>query len=463
VILAPLPDLSNTGIKHEFMRVISCLTAAFMLFGNASAAAILDSGTQQVLVQLETKYFGHSFDEDAYDVRTERLEKLIFGTPTAGDLPERIEKLVTATGSVDESPSEHHTAQSNTSNLKTASAMPQVYSDSNKSGSESYPHIATLENEILGQTYPSLPLNERLKKMEIKAFGSASDNPDLSERTDILDWYAEKKLHKTPFAKEEEDEANATDAASDQPPVQSAKQSTDQAALSEYPHITTLEQEILGQTYDGDPLTARLSRMETKAFGSPSKSTDLSQRTDALEKYAEKKLHKKPFEQPETASAQSQQQGSKIPAQVLSMVANSILGMGGMGFGGIGPGGWGPGGLGAGGMPVGGSPGLGFGGSGFRSRSQNSQQQQQEKPESSQLEDDPEVYQTTPPPANAKLLTKVGWCEIQVYGQTFPKMHLEERLGQLNRELHVKPGATNVELLDDVGLMIKAVQAKKKP
>src|ERR1700691_1296392 len=49
-----------------------------------------------------------------------------------------------------------------------------------------YPHITNLENAILGQSFLGQPLSKRLTRMEVKAFGSSSSNPDLSERTDAL-------------------------------------------------------------------------------------------------------------------------------------------------------------------------------------------------------------------------------------------------------------------------------------
>ncbi len=57
---------------------------------------------------------------------------------------------------------------------------------------------------------------------------------------------------------------------------------------SSYPRVTTLEQELLGRTYTTDSLPQRLSRMETKAFGAPSSSLDLGQRTDLLDDYAQR-------------------------------------------------------------------------------------------------------------------------------------------------------------------------------
>lgn len=65
--------------------------------------------------------------------------------------------------------------------------------------------------------------------------------------------------------------------------------------LKDYPHITALEQSILGKTFPGQPLSGRLARLESSAFGAPSMLPDFSRRTDALEEYAVKKLHQKPF------------------------------------------------------------------------------------------------------------------------------------------------------------------------
>jgi hypothetical protein len=432
------------------LTYLFCLAVIFLfLFStNAEAASDLSADSQHELLQLESTYFGHSFSMDSYDARIERLEKLVFGeASTSGAPQQRMEKLVAATAGSSSGRGTSSQSSQNSQKPTTTSAMPAASNSSNGS-SESYPHIAALEKEILGQTFPSAPLPERLKKMEVKAFGGASNNPDLSERTDELDYYVEHKLHKEPFT------AN--------PSAQTATSSvnTDDVNPDEYPHVTTLEKEILSQTYVDDPLPERLSRMEAKAFGSPSKSTDLSQRTDVLEKYAEKKLHKKPFEpqQSETANGSSQSQSgqSRLPQQLLSMVGNSLLGL--AGFGGIGPN-MGGGGLGAGGMPAGGSPGLGFSGTGINRRSQTAQQQESTVHE---VEDDPAVHLATPPPTSAKMLTKVGWCEVQVFGHTFPEMHLEERLRQLNLALEFKPGATNMELLDDVGPMIKTVQVRNK-
>ena len=59
------------------------------------------------------------------------------------------------------------------------------------------------------------------------------------------------------------------------------------------------------------------------------------------------------------------------------------------------------------------------------------------------------------------MITQVGWCEVQMFGHTFPDMHLEERLGQLNSMLNFSPGTPDIKLMDDMGALIKSVQAHK--
>lgn len=317
----------------------------------------------------------------------------------------------------------------------------------NNNTADTYPHISALENAILGQSFPGQPLTERLGRMEKKVFGSASTNPDLSERTDALDEYTDKQMHKKLLQAAMDVEASSPEE------VLSSSNQTD------YPHVTALEQTILGQTFAGQPLADRLSRMEIKAFGKASNSSDLSARTDALETYAEKTLHVHPstITEDNTTNTGSQKGGlfSKVGQALFGMAAPNMNGIGGT-FGRGGGLGYGGGGLGGSGMGFG--PMGNFGGGGMR-RQQSPQQQEPEKP--APKPEDPAVYAPAPPDASARLIIKVGWCEVKVFGHTFANMHLPERLGQLNHELNFEPGKSNIQLMDDIGLMIKTVQTRK--
>lgn len=210
---------------------------------------------------------------------------------------------------------------------------------------------------------------------------------------------------------------------------------------SDYPHVTALEKEILGQTFVGQGLQTRLARMETKAFGAPIQNPDLSVRTDSLEKYAEKKLKAKPFgENPEMAAAEwdaasgndaparYSQQATRpgIASQIPKQVLQSLLGI------------------------------PNFGPQAYAPRSQNVN----EPPVVS--DDDPLVFQQDPPPAGTQMRSRVGWCEVHTFGHTYPTLHLTQRLRQLNDAVRpASPKQSDMQLMDDVDLIIAAVQARK--
>ncbi|CAN5237857.1 hypothetical protein BH10CYA1_BH10CYA1_08670 [soil metagenome] len=57
-------------------------------------------------------------------------------------------------------------------------------------------------------------------------------------------------------------------------------------STANYPRVSELERSLLGRTYVGEPVRQRLSRLETKAYGAPSRVDDLAVRVDKLSSYA---------------------------------------------------------------------------------------------------------------------------------------------------------------------------------
>ncbi|MBS1956946.1 MAG: hypothetical protein JST89_22345 [Cyanobacteria bacterium SZAS-4] len=463
----------------------------------AQAKSQLDSATLKQLTMLEQKFFGHTYDNETDDDRAQRIEKLILGSASEGAAAARIKKLASITyldtrpDPVDIPVAPAAPVKAAAPSVATPAPVPiarpsapapvpvakkeapratapeQIADDSyevsaGKPGADTYPHVTSLEKEILGASYVGQPLSARIVRMETKAFGAPSKSDDLGERTDNLEQFAEQKLHKKPFLADE-----VADSTIDQTPSPERSQGDGSTQLqSAYPHITDLENSILGQASPSLPLEKRLSAMEVKAFGSVSKSDDLSSRTDALEKYAEKTLHKKPYGADlDYETAESAGTG-KAPAgkgkNLLSMVGNSLLGMSGMnamnGFtGGMGPGGFGIPGVGM----------LGPGGSGFSGMRVRRRQAPQDEPSAAEEPsgpiEDPLVRAKDPPPASARLATRVGWCEMHVFGKTSVNLHLAERLTQLNRELNFEPGKGPMELMDHIDGLVKSAQAYKAP
>lgn len=316
-------------------------------------------------------------------------------------------------------------------------------------GADSYPRVSLIENAILGKTFPADDLTARLVRLETKAFGKASSNPDLGDRTDELQQYAEKKLGKRllqedPGYESALDDVTSGSNSSSQPDYSNSDPGTPQSASQQqdegngdYPHITELETAILHKTFAGEPVEDRLGRLESTAFGAASTNPDLSVRMDKLDEYAEKKLHLKPHQQDEREQADSKSGatggGPNKMRQVGTMVGTSLINIAGMG------------------LP-------GFGGVRVRNRA-DVPPEELNKP--AEPQDDPLVFETNPPPDGVKLLTKVGWCEVQVFGHTFPTMHLPQRLSQLNNELRFAPNKTGISLMDSTDAMIKASQVHK--
>lgn len=419
------------------MIVASYLIVVILLGTAVSAASSLESATFNQLTSLEKKYFGHTFDGDTDEVRTNRLEDLIYGERAAGPIEQRIKKIYSigetsvpvSEGNFNESPAYSNTQTGTASDMQSQNASTDPATDGELSD---YPHITALENEILGRKFSGEPLSDRLARLEAKAFGAPSASADFSQRTDRLEQYAESKLHAQPFGQDPSASSSAN-------PLQTSTSPDDNGEDGDYPHITALEQNIIGQTFAGQPLTARLSRLETTAFGAPSTNPDLSQRTDALESYSQKKLHKKSFQPPpdrqSAANMPAPQSSGLRSKQLLALAANtalSVAGLGGFGLAGAG--------LGA-----------------MRQQQQAATAQETAEPPPQ----DPAIFAKVPPPDSARMITKVEWCEQQIFGSTFSQMHLKDRLKQLSDELHLDTDKSGIQLMDDMPSLIKAVQVRQ--
>ncbi len=383
----------------------------------AQTAGQLNAQTIELFNEIEHQYFGRNFNTESLDLRAQRIEKIMFGGIQDGDPNKRIANIVSFV-------------------LQANSDTPDTPDSAVVDDGDEYPHITRLENLVLGQGYPKEDLKARLSRLETKAFGTVSTSQDLSARTDALDQYVQQTLHKNPF------QLNAsTDADNSQPKSQTSSSTQDSASQDDdqpdYPHIDTLEKQILGATYIGQPLADRIGRMEIKAYGKTSPNPDLSQRTDDLDAYVENVLHIKSFQQTQERPDDSQprsQQNSQRKKQIAALIGNSLLGMAGLGFlGGV--------------MPPGMSP---------TRRDDQPIQDPNQAPA-----DDPLVNQPSMPPANTRMITKVGWCEMQTFGHTSPSLHLIDRLTELNHELNYAPGQSGMDLMDDMDALMKKVAQKQ--
>ncbi len=227
----------------------------------------------------------------------------------------------------------------------------------------------------------------------------------------------------------------------------SSSASTDWSSQSpgSYPRVTALESEILGQTYATQPLIARLNRMELKVFGNPSHSDDLSARTDALDQYAQVKLHIKPQA---ALAVNPQMEGSRSgPAATGNSIndanpfVRSLRSMAG-----------GP-------APMNPMAMTSPGGS-YDVDDDDPAAAARKKMIEQQLAD---AARPNAPSAHERTLSRVAWCEMQLFGKSYPQMHLLQRLHQLNSELFPTDKEKDIQLMDRIDVIVRAVVLRKHP
>ncbi|MBY0551166.1 MAG: hypothetical protein K2W95_28055 [Candidatus Obscuribacterales bacterium] len=323
-------------------RVIFCLTLSLsVVLAGGSALCQGSASAGPALGLLEQKYFEHSYDSDPVAVRVARLEKLIYGDARTGNISERLAVIVGL--------------------VARESETPVVGSGSRSAGSRGYaPALAAKPDTS----------------------DSAAGAPNGTGQRNVFNYTPVTSFGSTGSS-----------------PAQPTAPVVDSGDYGNYPHVTVLENEILGTSYQQDSLPARLSRLELRAFGKDSAGSDLGSRTDALEQYAETKLHKKAF----GINPRMQENSDQMLPEMSSA-----------------------------GAPPAPRPHV----------------------------DSPEVFAVAPPPSSSQMLTRVGWCEYQLFGHTFPTMHLMARLRQLHDEVVPNKLETNLQLLDDMDALTNAVVAR---
>jgi len=153
------------------------------------------------------------------------------------------------------------------------------------------PQVVSLENKFFNHTYPEETMEQRVGRLEKQVFGEAKAG-GLQERiiaitATVLNPSID--APEKPAAPEKPVTLQALPAAklATPPPPPPPPTPPPPEQHMDYPRVTALEHQMLGQTFVNDPVRQRLERLEKKAFGANSSTDDLSSRTDALEQYAQ--------------------------------------------------------------------------------------------------------------------------------------------------------------------------------
>jgi hypothetical protein len=236
------------------------------------------------LKSLEQVYFSRSYSCDDEDKRLTRLEKLVFGERRSGGLVRRLANLsvaIEAAQSFRLSPSniELSTSESKSSvssDRSTTAGVPQAMVKSSaldsalgstgttlslqeKSRLFSYPRVTELERMILGGAQPQDSINDRLSRIEFKAFGRESLSDDLSDRTDALEKFAHVSRSS------DDDYIHQLESLIPPPPTAGNFMFTE-PQLTILQKLEQLERDVAGKTEPDKALTDRVDKLETEVF-----------------------------------------------------------------------------------------------------------------------------------------------------------------------------------------------------
>lgn len=243
------------------------LVGGCVLISQCAAYGMAPRATQ--LADMEQRFFGCTYASNDCGARLSRLETFIFGA-SSNDAEldtrfARINKAVVTARNARLGPASHRSSSSPAASspvpiahdartADTASGNDDLFEEADASGYRivNYRKITCLENMILGKDYAGEPVQDRLSRLEQKAFKQKSNSQDLVGRVDRLCEYAH--LTRLP----------------------SPDDTTPGAASSRYPslahetmpdEIGAMERQVFGHCNQQQPLIDRLGGLEQKVLG----------------------------------------------------------------------------------------------------------------------------------------------------------------------------------------------------
>ena len=127
--------------------------------------------------------------------------------------------------------------------------------------------IGTLENSLYGVRYDQDAVTVRLSRIEQTVFGEARDQMSLSDRLGLLHQTISKAQTAPPLqATQNPQQQPDNPQAAQSPPPQAQQPARPLPDESDYPAVTALEQRVLGQSFVGQDITARLNRLEMATY-----------------------------------------------------------------------------------------------------------------------------------------------------------------------------------------------------
>lgn len=151
-----------------------------------------------------------------------------------------------------------------------------------------------LEMKFFQHNYPKDTQTQRIERIEKLVFGDAQTGPEQSRLAKLIqtvpadnavaDGGNDNSSSSAPVstASNAPEKPRKTAAKPSAPSPVDAPEPRQNVSGTKYPAVTAIEQRILHQAYESQPIEDRLARLETKMFGKPSNNVDLIDRVDRL-------------------------------------------------------------------------------------------------------------------------------------------------------------------------------------
>lgn len=283
-LLNPRPTAPMALTLTVGVVMACCLT---MSWAPVSMAA--DTKTDSALSGYETALFARSYASESLEQRLERLETTLFGQPQTGDVQARLTQTMSVLSQqfnqlpVQDTTSAGVSTKSPIDGQPIPTQIPSLpQAPANATDGTDYPTVTEMERNLFQKAYTSEDITERLKRLEMHVFKQTFDTLPMVDRVDQLSL---KVVPNSPLQVEEQLPLGKG-IFSVQPQGQSGRRKKKgetpdpNASLSNktttvpspsdaaiYGHLASLEERLFSQTFGGEILVNRLTRLENTVFG----------------------------------------------------------------------------------------------------------------------------------------------------------------------------------------------------
>lgn len=211
---------------------------------------------QDNITAIENTLFGYDYQGETDEKRVERIEKNLYGQKKNGDLAKRVENIKNDSGlTFSKTPSLKNDSNSSNTYAKKDTNIPELKEDA----TVEYPIVDKMEEEIFKTTYKNENIYSRLNRLEESVFNKTS-NEDLNSRVDKL---ASVIRPKTKKMYQQNNYGYSSDDLDSYYNNNGFEPVNDQSMPFQ---LSTLEEDLLRNSYNNDNTSNRLSRLEQKLF-----------------------------------------------------------------------------------------------------------------------------------------------------------------------------------------------------